>query len=120
MRIKLFINERRVALSAQVYGLLLLSRLSSDAALQTSGEERQPAGDDIILEQLRLTHTHTHPHNQVFTANHIAASFHISSGHLNPLMIHQDRRSHVYCKSPGHLGHLVWICTVCLVLINLC
>lgn len=64
MRIKLFINERRVALSAQVYGFLLLSRLSSDAALQTSGEERQPAGDDIILEQLRLSHTHTHTSTQ--------------------------------------------------------
>lgn len=89
----------------------LLSLRSTDAGPQSSGNIQWPEGDDIILEQLWLTQY------SVFYSNHIATSFPVSSGHLNPLIMYQQHWSSVYCKSPVYL---VLICTLCLVLINLC
>lgn len=88
-----------------------LSLRSTDAGPQSSGNTQWPEGDDIILEQLWLTQY------SVFYSNHIAMSFPVSSGHLNPLIMYQQHWSSVYCKSPVYL---VLICTLCLLLINLC
>lgn len=84
---------------------------STDAAPRSSGNPQWPGGDDIIPEQLWLTQY------SVFYSNHIAMSFPISSGHLNPLIIHQQHWSGVYRKSPVYL---VLCCTLSLMLINLC
>lgn len=107
-----FVRKREAfPVSYPVFSSLSLSLHSTDAAVQSSGNPQWPEGDDIILEQLRLTQY------RVFCSNHIAMSFPISSDHLNPLIIYQQQWDGVYRKSPEYL---VLYCTLCLVLINLC